>query len=305
MRQQIVRSSEIWGVALRQHGVVSRRQLLELGLNGDAIHHRCSTGRLHRLRRGVFVVGRPEVTRAGELMAAVLACGGGAVLSHLSAAEHYGIVVRRAGPFSITIPAAKRIRQQGIHVHRRDLLPHEATTHRDIPVTAPICTMVDIASVLSVRALEAAVNAADKLDLVDPPALRLAMREMSPRAGKPKLARLLDRATFTLTDSELERRFLPLARAAGLPRPLTRHRLHGYRVDFYWPDLGLVVETDGLRYHRTASAQARDRERDQVLTAAGLTVLRFTHWQVRYDRTTVQSRLRATASRLRANRTIA
>jgi very-short-patch-repair endonuclease len=102
----------------------------------------------------------------------------------------------------------------------------------------------------------------------------------------------------TLTDSELERLFLPIANAAGLPKPLTRHRLHGYRVDFFWPKLGLVVETDGLRYHRTPATQTRDRERDQLLTAAGLTVLRFTHAQVRYQPKRVQTRLASTAKRL-------
>ena len=94
---------------------------------------------------------------------------------------------------------------------------------------------------------------------------------------------MLDRRTFRLTDSELERRFLPLARAAGLPVPLTRQRVNGFEVDFFWPDLGLVVETDGLRYHRTPAQQARDRLRDQAHTAAGLTPLRFTHAQVRFE----------------------
>ena len=116
-----------------------------------------------------------------------------------------------------------------------------------------------------------------------------------------RLARLLDRHTFRLTDSELERLFLPLAEAVGLPRPLTQQWLNGYRVDFYWPDLGLVVEADSLRYHRTPSEQATDRERDQVHTAAGLTPLRFTHAQVCYQPETVQRRLSAVASRLRSS----
>jgi very-short-patch-repair endonuclease len=157
--------------------------------------------------------------------------------------------------------------------------------------------LVDLASVLTERELEAAVNQADKLDRVDPEALRLAIREMPVRAGKPALTRLLDRDTFTLTDSELERRFLAIVRAAGLSKPLTQHHLHGYRVDFYWPELRLVVETDGLRYHRTAGAQARDRRRDQILTANGLTVLRFTHRQVRFEPGRVKAILAQTAHR--------
>jgi very-short-patch-repair endonuclease len=107
------------------------------------------------------------------------------------------------------------------------------------------------------------------------------------------LREILDRVEFVLTDSALERRFLPLARSAGLPKPSTQQWVNGFRVDFYWPDLGLVVETDGLRYHRTASQQTKDRVRDQAHIAAGLTPLRFTHWQVRYDPQHVERTLRA------------
>jgi very-short-patch-repair endonuclease len=244
----------------------------------------------------VYLVGGLAVTRAGELMAAVLACGDQAVLSHRSAAEHWALLAAKATTIDITIPAERRTRQRGIRTHGRDLLPHESTKHQNIPVTAPACTLVDLATVLTTRELEAAVNEADKLDLINPEALRLATREMPPRAGKPALATLLDRSTFTLTDSELERRFLPIARAAGLPKPLTRQYVCGFRVDFFWPDLGLVVETDGLRYHRTPSAQRRDRRRDQALTAAGLTPLRFTRAQVRYEPAHVKRVLARTAA---------
>jgi hypothetical protein len=131
--------------------------------------------------------------------------------------------------------------------------------------------------------LEAAVNEADKLDLVDPEQLGAELQEMVRRPGIAPLRRLLDRDTFVLTDSELERRFLPIAEAAGLPPPLTRQRVNGFKVDFVWPELGLVVETDGLRYHRTAAQQARNRRRDQAHTAAGLIALRFTHAQLRFQ----------------------
>jgi very-short-patch-repair endonuclease len=112
------------------------------------------------------------------------------------------------------------------------------------------------------------------------------------------LRELLDRRTFVLTDSELERRFLPIARGAGLARPLTGRYLDGFKVDFYWPDLGLVVETDGLRYHRTAAEQACDRLRDQTHTARGLTALRFTHAQVRFEPDHVGEVLARVARRL-------
>jgi very-short-patch-repair endonuclease len=121
---------------------------------------------------------------------------------------------------------------------------------------------------------------------------------MPRRPGIAILREALDRRTFALTDSALERRFLPLARDAGLAQPQTGVRVNGFKVDFYWPDLGLVVETDGLRYHRTPAQQAADRRRDQVHTAAGLTTLRFTHAQVRYEPGFVRSTLAAIARRL-------
>jgi very-short-patch-repair endonuclease len=160
-------------------------------------------------------------------------------------------------------------------------------------------TLVALASRLRSNALEAAVNEADKLDLADPETVRTDIERYRGRPGVARLRRVLDRKTFTLTDSGLERRFLPLVRRAGLPLPLTGQRVNGFKVDFYWPGLGLVVETDGLRYHRTPAQQARDRIRDQRHTAGGLTALRFTHAQVAYEPEHVVATLRAVARRLR------
>jgi very-short-patch-repair endonuclease len=150
--------------------------------------------------------------------------------------------------------------------------------------------------------LEAAINQADKLDLIRPDLLRAALEEMRGQDGVRLLRRLLDRRTFRLTDSELERRFLGLIRSARLPRPETRKLVNGFRVDFHWPDLGLIVETDGLRYHRTPAQQARDRRRDQAHTAAGLTTLRFTHAQVYFEPDEVQAILARVLSRLSVRR---
>lgn len=161
-------------------------------------------------------------------------------------------------------------------------------------------TLLDLAATVGRRTLEAAINEADKLDLTDPESLRAALHTYAGRPGVAVLREVLDRQTFALTDSELERRFLPIARRAGLSLPRTGQRLNGFKVDFYWPDLGLVVETDGLRYHRTPAQQARDRLRDQSHSAAGLTPLRFTHAQVRHEPRYVQSTLAAVAKRLRA-----
>ena len=122
---------------------------------------------------------------------------------------------------------------------------------------------------------------------------------MKGQPGVAVLRAVLDRRTFSLTDSELERRFGPIARRAGLPLPLTQRRVNGFRVDFYWPDLGLVVETDGLRYHRTPAQQTADLRRDQAHSAAGFTPLRFSHAQVTYESVYVESMLKDVAQRLK------
>ncbi len=134
--------------------------------------------------------------------------------------------------------------------------------------------------------------------MIDAEVLREALDERAGEQGVRPLRILLDRETFVLSDEELERRFLPIARSAGLPIPKTKEIVNGYEVDFLWPELGFVVETDGRRYHRTPLAQARDIERDQTHTAAGLTPLRFTHHQVKFEPERVRRLLAETASRL-------
>ncbi len=294
---QTVQASAIWELVRRQHGVVGRAQLLELGVGREGISRRVASGRLHRLRRGVYAVGRPQVTRYGGWMAALLACGSGAALSHGSAAAMLGVGSER-GVIEVSVPSDRAPRQAGIRVHRRRRLAAEVLECDGIACTAVAATLIDLASYLGPRALERAVNEADRLDLIDPEELRRELERRPGRAGVARLRSLLDRDTFRLTDSELERRFLPIARDAGLPPPLTGRWLNGFRVDFFWPDLGLVVETDGLRYHRTAASQARDHRRDQAHAAAGLTPVRFTHAQIAHERRAVVGVLAAVARRI-------
>lgn len=271
----------VWTLARRQNGVITRSQLLNLGVTRSGIAHRIRTGRLHCLHRGVFAVRTPEVSQLGRWAAAVLACGKEALLSHQSAAELWGIRGRRAGQIEVSVPIQRKPRVRGVRIHRRRSLESIDGRRRfGIPVTSPARTLVDLATRLGSRELEAAINEADRLDLIDPVRLRRAVEDMRFQTGAATVLRFLDRQIFLLTDSELERTFLRVVRRAGLPAPQTGVQLHGFRVDFFWSAFGLVVETDGLRYHRTPSQQARDRRRDQTHTAAGLTTLRFTHAQV-------------------------
>jgi very-short-patch-repair endonuclease len=254
---------------------------------------------LHRIDRGIYVVGRPELTQRGRWMAAVLTCGSRAVLSHGSAAMLWGLCRRSSGPIEVSVPFASPRRRPGIRVYRRpNLRPKDIDVHGEIPVTVPVLTLIDLARTLDDGLLERAINEADRLDLIDPEALAPALDDFPGRPGITRIREVLGRRTFRMTDSELERRFLPLVADVRLPVPLTRQHVNGFRVDFYWPDLRLVVETDGLRYHRTPAQQARDRLRDQTHLAAGFTPLRFTHWQVRYEAGYVCSTLLAVARRL-------
>jgi len=283
----------------RQHGVVARWQLLEIGFSANAINHRVANGRLHPVCRGVYAVGRPNLTRKGRWMAAVLSCGPGAVLSHESAAALWEIRPFRRRPTDVSVPAPSLPRRPGIAVHRRKTLAADDVCTRDnIAVTSPLLTLVDLATRIRTAQLEAAINEADKRDLIDPEELRSGLDGMPGRRGVRLLKRALDRRTFRLTDSELERRFLSIVRSAGLPMPDTGRVVNGFKVDFLWPNLELVVETDGLRYHRTPAQQARDRTRDQTHTMSGLAPLRFTHAQIRYEPRCVERTLRAVALRL-------
>lgn len=178
------------------------------------------------------------------------------------------------------MPSRRNPKVRGIRIHRRDLEPAEIAERDGIPVTSPLLTLIDIAAREARQAIEDAVANADRRDLIDPETLRAELDDAPPRPGVGILKRLLDELEFATTDSALERRFLALVRKAGLPEPLRQQRVNGFRVDFYWPDHGLVVETDGLRYHRTPAQQARDRLRDQAHVAAGLAALRFTRAQV-------------------------
>jgi hypothetical protein len=280
--------------------VVTRGDLIGLGFSPKAIKHRVEVGRLHPMTAGVYAVGRPKLTREGRWMAAVLACGEGAALSHRSAAALWGIGAERpGGRIEISIQRPSEVRRPGLKVHRRPNLPaDDIGVHHGIPLTQPVRTLIDLATELPTRRLERAVNEADKHDLIDPESLRKALDDHAGEPGVRPLRTVLDRHTFRLSDDELELFFRPIAAAAGLPTPLTKRIVNGFEVDFFWPDLNLVVETDGFRYHRTASAQTRDALRSQTHTASGLTPLRFSHYQVKYEPAHVCRVLAATRQRL-------
>ena len=250
--------------------------------------------------RGVYAVGRPVATREGWWMAAVLRCGEGAMISHSSAAHGWGILRFTAAPTEVSVAAPHQPRERQLRIHRRPQFPQSELRVRDaIPTTSPVLTLVDLAPRLSVHGLERAVEKAVGKELLTPGSLRTRLDALPRLSGKGILRSLLDRDEFVLTESELERLVVPIALSAGLPPPQTQVYLNGHRVDFFWPGHGLIVEADSLRWHRTAAAQARDLARDQDHIRAGLTVLRFTHYQVKHEPDRVREVLAEVAARLR------
>jgi len=281
--------------------VITRAQLVELGFSKSGIEHRLRTGRLHRAAQGVYLNGWKRLHRERRWVVAVLSCGDGALLSHRSAAALWGFGEEHPDYIEISVRRHHKIRRPGIRVHdRAGLWNRDSGTRDGVPVTQPIRTFLDLTTVAGPKTIERAINEADKRDVIDADTLRRALDDYPGQRGVRPLRRILDEHTFRLSDDELERLFRPIAASAGLPVPLTKHVLDKFEVDFFWPDLNLVVETDGWRYHRTPSAQTRDALRFQVHTANGRTPLRFSHWQVKYEPAHVRRILTATAANLRA-----
>jgi len=298
------RSARAWRLAAAQHGILSRRQLLELGYGPRSIEHRIARGRLFPVVRGVYAVGWPALTRERWWMAAVLVGGEGAALGHGSAAALWGIDREATSRIDVTVARRCELRRPRMRFRSRPSIdPADVVRERLIPVTSVPRTLVDLATEVGPSALERVVNEADKRGLIDPDALRDQLSRFVGEPGVRPLRRLLDKFSFRLSDSELEVRFRRIVSAAGLPLPLSKQRVNGFEVDFHWPRLGLVVETDGLRYHRTQATQTRDARRDRAHVMAGMTPLRFTHHEVRYEPARVRATLRRTIAMLeRRNR---
>lgn len=279
----------IAALARVQHGVISRAQLASLGLSPAAIKTRVRAGRLHRLHRGVYAVGHTRLSRSGRFMAAVLACGEGAVLSHRSAAALWGLYGEAPVRVDVTRTTTGGRAHSGIAIHRtRRLADHERTTKDGIPVTTVARTLLDLADAVPV---EGAVARADRAELLDLDAVHRAIAGNPGRRGATRLLEALDAPI--LTRSELEDAFVALVRKAGIPEPQVNTRVAGLEVDFHWPDHKLVVEADGHRYHRGVARQERDRQREAILARAGVRTHRFTHRQIVRGPGEVEATLRA------------
>jgi very-short-patch-repair endonuclease/predicted transcriptional regulator of viral defense system len=296
----------IAALAARQYGLVTRAQLREMGLGDSAIGKRAEAGRLHRVHHGVYAVGHRVLPARGTWMAATLACGRGAVLSHTSAAALWELRSSDAEVVHVTVPTAGGRRRRGLRIHRDPrLAPVEVTARHGIPVTTVSRTLLDIAGTLPPRRLQRAIDQAEVERLLDLASLDavIARHAGHHRAAKLSAALRAHRPGTTLTRSELEERFLGLCADLGLPRPQVNRTIAGLEVDFVFEPDRVVVETDGWRFHGTRAAFERDRRRDATLTRAGYRTLRFTHRQIEGDARTVAATVAAALLPTAASRT--
>jgi very-short-patch-repair endonuclease len=270
-------------LADRQYGVVARRQLGALGMSETMVTARVRRGLLRRMHRGVYAVGHRRLRIEGRWVAAVLAAGPGAVLSHRDAAALHGLRHRHDGRTDVTTTARGASSRARIRIHRTTVLAQEDVTVVDgIPVTSVARTLVDLAGVVQPHQLAKALNEAERIHQVDVTAIARALERTRQRRGSGHAAMRAALASLAakgvqLTRSELEDRFAALLDAHRLPHPLHNVLVHGFEVDAYWPAARLVVELDGHAFHHTRAAIQRDRDEDNELELAGYRVLRFTH----------------------------
>jgi very-short-patch-repair endonuclease len=262
--------------AARQNGNVTHRQLVDAGLSRRQIDRRIEAGWLVSRHTGVYAVGYLPAARESAWHAAVLALGAGAVLSYASAIALWAMG-RPTAIIEVTVPTtAGHVKRDGIVVHRQALPPEHVTVYRGIPVTTPIRTLLDYAAVAPLNALFRAFEQA-QVHLHIPPAPIAAEVISRPGArGNGKLRKVLEGAVDPKdVRSVLEVRFLRMCAAHGLPRPQVNVRMGEWTPDFYWPEWGLIVETDSVAFHSTAWEQQRDALKDDAMRALGLDVLRL------------------------------
>ncbi len=269
----------VLALAGRQHGAISWSQLARLSLSAGWVRRRVALGWLRRLHRGVYLVGPLEVQHS-RAMAATLAGGPDALLSHHPAAFLCGFCPPSQGPMEIILPGRETRDRSGIRTHTvAHLHPADATREQGIPVTSPARTLLDLATVLNARDLDRATEAAQVQRRVTPHSLAEQFSRYPRHRGTAALRRSI-RTDPAFTRSEAEQRLLDLMRAACLPTPEANARLCGYEVDFLWRDRKLVVEVDGYAFHSSRSSFERDRRRDRNLQAKGYHVIRVTWRQL-------------------------
>lgn len=290
----------IAAVARRQHGVLSLDDLVALGLSRSAIRSRVISGRLHRVHRGVFAAGPLTLTRGGQLLAAVLACGPAAMAGYRSACELHELLAQRGSTIHVISPTRTGRLRDGIRVHSSTtLLAHDVTLRDNIPCTSIARTLLDLAEDGPRRDVERAIDLAEQQRLLDMRAIDDVLARANGRRGAKLLRAVLaeHRVGSTLTRNDLEEAFLAISRAAGLPPDAVNVWIPfpdggGAEADFLYRAQRLIVETDGRDPHTTRKAFSSDRRRDQRLMLLGWRVVRFTWQQVTFEPAYVSATIR-------------
>ncbi|HEX6069702.1 MAG TPA: type IV toxin-antitoxin system AbiEi family antitoxin domain-containing protein, partial [Longimicrobiaceae bacterium] len=289
--------------ASRQHGVVSRRQLLALGVARHAIDYRVRTGRLRTIHRGIYGLGRLRGSHATEL-AAVLAGGVGALLSFRSAGSLWRLLPPRPKitPVEISTPGRAVLSRPGLIAHRvGPIQADEATSLHGIPITTAARTVFDLAGVLSAHELERALARALRNGMEEGQLLELLARYPA-RPGAPLLRSLAGEENLVFTRSHAEDVFLAILERGGLPKPETNEQIRGLEVDCLFRAARLIVEIDGFTYHSSSTAIERDHSRDQALYLAGYDVVRFTWSQIDQQPDRVLAKVAGALARAEARR---
>jgi hypothetical protein len=265
-------------VAKRQHGVVSARQLTgELGYSEDGVTRAARAGRLHPLHRGVYAVGHTNLSLHGTCMAAVLACGEGALLSHYSAGWLWGISKGSPVPIHVTTPIPRRLHLPVRRHHSRILELEDHVVIAEIPVTALPRTLLDFAAIVRFGRLRRLIERSEELEIFDlSPIEALLARSGGHRGAKPLSRAVALYRPAAISRSDLEREFLALVLESGLPRPSTNYVERGFELDVYWPEHRFAVELDVFETHGTREAFERDRLRQEELLLAGVELIRVT-----------------------------
>jgi very-short-patch-repair endonuclease/predicted transcriptional regulator of viral defense system len=269
-------------LAARQNGVVSHGQLRELGLSEAAIAHRIAIGRLHRLHRGVYLVGTPAPPPLALETAALFACAPDAVLSHRTAARFLNLRDTQDSEIDVTVANRAPRPRAGLRIHRTRSLPrYDIRRHERLPITAPLRTVLDLAATEEPRTVERAVNEAQVHRLVTLPQLDRRLDRERGRRGVVLLRRVVAaQGQPKLTRSDAEKLFLALIEKSGLPNPETDYPIGPYKADFAWPDRMLVAELDSITFHSTQPKFVADRKRWADIDAMGWRIFRFTWWDV-------------------------
>lgn len=271
-------------LAADQRGLITRQQLHVLGWSSTTISRQVAAGWLHRVHRGVNLVGAARLTPEARAWAAVLACGPGAAAAGRSAAGLLGLCSPWSGAPEVAVPGARGRKIEGIVAHRpRRLLPRDLTRVDGLPATSVARTLLDLAAVLGPDQLDAAIERAEQLRVLDLGSVEDVLDRHRGHRGRRRLRDALARAHGDTgrSRSELELRARTLLVEAGLPTPSMNPVICGYEVDLAWLRERVIVELDGWEHHRTRRAFERDRRRDAELQAAGYRVARFTWRQLR------------------------